>query len=304
MNHVVSIGLPDAMLGSMRKHLSIEPLGEAIDTHATVLIARGEAVSATLLNRLPALKLVVAVGSGYDHIDARLLLERGIVLANSPGGTAICVADLAIGLLLDLVRRIAAADRFVRARKWESGVFGAYQRFSGRRLGIIGMGAIGLAIARRAVGFDLDVAYCNRRPRPDSTHRYFTGPAALAEWSDYLVIACPASDSTRHLVDAAVLRALGPEGFLVNISRGSVIDEAALVHALKAGEIAGAALDVFEDEPQVPDSLLTMENVVLTPHIAGRTKEGGADILQNIVMQIETFLSTGAPQTRIESKQA
>lgn len=300
MSQIVSIGLPAAMIGALRKHLSLEPLGDEGGAHATVLIARGETVSASVLERLPVLQLVVAVGAGYDHVDVELLRERGILLANSPGGTAICVADFALGALLDLVRGIAAADRFVRARKWGPGVSGACRRFSGRRLGILGMGAIGLAIAHRAGGFDLEVGYCNRKPRPASDHRFFREPVALAQWCDYLVVACSASTSTHHLVDGALLGALGKDGFLVNISRGSVVDPSALIHALQSGGIAGAALDVFEDEPRVPEALLAMENVVLTPHIAGRTTEGGTDIMRDIVLQIESFLATGAPKTRIE----
>ena len=300
MNQVVAIGLPQAMLEALGRRTPLQALGEGGDAQATVLIARGQPVSAATLKRLPALKLVVAVGSGYDHVDAGLLREHGILLANSPGNTAICVADLAMGLLLALVRGVARADRFVRQGQWEEGPFTACPRFSGRRLGILGMGAIGGAIARRAAGFDLEVGYSNRRPRTSTGHRYFAEPKALAEWSDYLVVACPATAATRHLVDRPMLEALGARGYLVNISRGQVVDEPALIHALSSGVIAGAALDVFEDEPHVPEALREMENVVLTAHIAGRTTEGGADILEDIVAQVQAFLATGAPRTTID----
>eukprot|EP00850_Spirogloea_muscicola_P016632 SM000136S00178 [mRNA] locus=s136:249531:251441:+ [translate_table: standard] len=214
-------------------------------------------VSASLMDALPALEIISCFGVGVDSIDVGKARERGVIVTNTPDVLTDDVADLAVGLLLATVRKICAGDRYV----------------SGKRVGIIGLGRIGLAIARRLEGFDCTIAYQSRRRRPDCTYEYHGEPAELAASVDFLVVACPLNPSTRHLVNRAVLDALGPDGVLVNIARGPVVDEKELVAALQEGRLGGAGLDVFEEEPQVPEALLAMDNVVLQPHVASATWE-------------------------------
>jgi len=183
------------------------------------------------------------------------------------------VADLAIALMLAWSRQIARADRFVRAGEWPKGPLPLGRKMSGARLGIVGMGRIGQAIAQRAAAFGMTIAYTARSAKSELPHAYFPSAAALAAHSDYLVVITPGGAGTHHLINAAVLAALGAQGCLVNVARGSVVDEAALIGALHAGTIAGAALDVFENEPTVPQALREMDNVVLTPHIGSATSQ-------------------------------
>jgi lactate dehydrogenase-like 2-hydroxyacid dehydrogenase len=183
------------------------------------------------------------------------------------------VADLAIALMLAWARQVARADRFVRAGQWPAGALPLGRKVSGARLGLVGMGRIGQAIAHRATAFGMSIAYTARSARSDVPHRYLPTAAALAAQSDFLVVITPGGAGTRKLIDAQVLAALGPQGCVVNVARGSVIDESALIQALQAGTIAGAALDVFEAEPNVPQALREMDNVVLTPHIGSATAQ-------------------------------
>ncbi|MEI2418387.1 2-hydroxyacid dehydrogenase [Orrella sp. JC864] len=228
-----------------------------------------------LIESLPALEAIISYGVGYDPIDVQAAHERGVAVSNTPGVLDACVADTALALLLAVSRRVCEADRFVRAGRWPSEGFGLGASLAGKRCGILGLGNIGLQIARRAEAFGMQVLYANRQPRPDAPAHYGYRPdaASLAQDSDWLVVAVPGGAGTRHLVDAGVLQALGPQGRLVNVARGSVVDEAALVQALQQGTIAGAGLDVFEHEPQVPAALMEMEQVVLLPHIASGTHE-------------------------------
>lgn len=228
-----------------------------------------------LMSALPALEGIFSFGVGYDTIDVAAAKARNVVVTNTPGVLDACVADTALALMLAVSRRIAEADRFVRAGRWPAEGFGLGTRMSGKRCGIVGLGNIGLQIARRAQAFDMEILYTNRKPRPDAPapYRYCPDIAALAEQSDYLVLAVPGGEATRHMVNARVLDALGPKGWLINIARGTVVDEAALVAALQQKRIAGAGLDVFEHEPATPAELNGMDNVVLLPHIASGTHE-------------------------------
>ena len=238
------------------------------------IAASGESkVGEALFAQLPALEIVSVMGVGYDGIDVAAALARGIVVTHTPGVLNDEVADLAIALMLGWARQLARADRFVRAGEWSNGPFPLGRKVSGARLGIVGMGRIGQAIAARAQAFGMSIAYTARSAKAGIAHRYLPNAAALAAESDYLVVITPGGAGTRKLIDAEVLRALGPTGCLVNVARGSVVDEAALVEALQAGTIAGAALDVFESEPHVPAALRTMDNVLLTPHIGSATAE-------------------------------
>ncbi len=224
-------------------------------------------IDASWLDRLPALEIIASFGVGYDNIDADAAAARGVMVTNTPGVLDDEVADLAVGLLLATLRRIPQADRFVRDGRWSAGTFPLSPTLRGRRVGIVGLGAIGKAIAKRIEAFGVPIAYHGRSRQAGVSYRYFDTPAALAAASDVVIVIVPGNSGTRHLIDAEVLVALGPDGVLVNVARGSVVDEQALVQALQAGRIGGAGLDVFEDEPNVPDALLAMENVVLLPHI-------------------------------------
>ncbi|KQT84031.1 dihydrofolate reductase [Aurantimonas sp. Leaf443] len=230
-------------------------------------------ISPDLAARLPALEIVAINGVGFDKVDLAEAKRRGIRVSNTPDVLTEDVADLAIGLIVALLRQIVRGDGHVRAGAWPKGDLGLASKVSRKRVGILGLGRIGLAIARRLEGFDAAISYHNRNPRDDVPYAYVADPRALAAGCDILVVAAAASAQTRDIVDSAVLKALGPRGFLVNVARGSVVDEPALLAALEAGEIAGAGLDVFADEPNVPAGFLGLPNVVLTPHMASATHE-------------------------------
>jgi hydroxypyruvate reductase len=236
--------------------------------------ASGESkVGAALIEQLPALKIISVMGVGYDGIDVAAAKARGVMVTHTPGVLNDDVADLALALMLALARQLPRADRFVRAGEWPKGPLPLGRKLSGARLGLVGMGRIGQAIAHRASAFGMSIGYTARSAKAALPYRYWPTPAALAAQSDFLVAITPGGADTRRLIDAEVLRALGPRGCVVNVARGSVIDEAALIEALQNGTIAGAGLDVFEHEPNVPLALREMEQVVLTPHIGSATAE-------------------------------
>jgi len=228
---------------------------------------------AALIGALPSLKVISSFGVGTDALDLAEAARRGIAVGNTPDVLNDCVADLAMALVLDVARGVAAADRFLRRGDWLNGRFRLAQRVSGRRLGIVGLGRIGRTIAKRAGGFDMDIRYHSRRVVADAPWQHEPSLTALASWCDFLVVIVSGGPETRHLVNADVLDALGPQGFLINVARGSVVDEAALVKALQDGRIAGAGLDVFDREPNVPTELIAMDNVVLLPHVASGTEQ-------------------------------
>ena len=236
------------------------------------IAASGESrVSRELIAQLPALEIISVFGVGYDGIDVAAAHERGIHVTNTPDVLTDEVADMAIGLMLAIARRIPQADRYIRANKWPEGGLALGRKVSGARLGLVGFGRIGQAIARRADSFGMSIAYTARGPKAGTTQRFYPDAATLAEAVDFLVVITPGGAGTRKLIDAPVLAALGKDGYLVNVARGSVVDERALVDALQRGTIAGAALDVFENEPHVPPELFVLDNVVLTPHIGSAT---------------------------------
>jgi lactate dehydrogenase-like 2-hydroxyacid dehydrogenase len=221
---------------------------------------------------MPALELVCCMGAGYELVDVEAARARGIALANGQGTNDDCVADHAFGLVIAAVRNFRKLDRLCREGVWRLAI-PLPPNVSGKRLGILGMGTIGQKIARRAAAFDMPIGYHNRSPREGVAHRYFDSLKALAAWCDVLVCAAPGGAATRHLVNAEVLDALGPQGFLVNIGRGSVVDTEALAAALREGRIAGAGLDVYESEPARPEPLIGLDNLILTPHLAGWSPE-------------------------------
>jgi hydroxypyruvate reductase len=246
----------------------------AVAPQIEVVAAQGETrVTAALMTQLPALKLISVMGVGYDGVDVAEALRRGVMVTHTPDVLNDEVADTAIGLMLCAARQLPAADRFVRAGEWLKGPMPLQRKMTGARLGIVGMGRIGKAIAERAQAFRMSIAYTARSAKPELPWAFEASAVALAARSDYLVVITPGGAGTRHLINAEVLQALGPKGVLVNVARGSVVDEAALVHALQTGALGGAALDVFADEPRVPEALLGMPHVVLTPHIGSATHE-------------------------------
>jgi hydroxypyruvate reductase len=248
---------------------------EAVAPRIRAISASGESkLPAELIARLPALEIVSVMGVGYDGIDVAAAKARGVLVTHTPDVLNDDVADLAIGLMLCAARQLPQADRFVRDGRWPAGPMPLARKMSGARLGIVGMGRIGQAIALRAAAFGMSVAYTARSPRPALPYAYHATPAALAAQSDFLVVIVPGGAATRKLIDAEVLRALGQgagRGILVNVARGSVVDEAALIDALEQGVIAGAGLDVFENEPNVPERLRALPQVVLAPHIGSAT---------------------------------
>jgi lactate dehydrogenase-like 2-hydroxyacid dehydrogenase len=238
-------------------------------------------VSAELMAQLPALELISIMGVGYDGVDVAAAKARGVMVTHTPNVLNDDVADLAIGLMLCAARQLPAADRFVRSGQWLKGPMPLARKMSGARLGLVGMGRIGQAIAHRAQAFGMQIAYHTRTPKADVPYAHHADLLSLARDSDFLVLITPGGAGTRHLVNAQVLQALGPKGFLVNVARGSVVDEAALIEALEGGVIGGAALDVFEDEPRVPQRLMDLPQVVLVPHIGsatGQTRQAMADL--------------------------
>jgi lactate dehydrogenase-like 2-hydroxyacid dehydrogenase len=229
--------------------------------------------------------------------------RRGIAVANCPGTNATAVADSAMMLMLAAMRHVRAADRLVRSGGWQDQWRLDTPIAFGKRLGILGLGRIGSRIAYRAArGFDMEVGYHNRRPVAQSPYRYFSELTALAQWADCLVAATPGGAGSRHLVNAQVLAALGPKGYLVNVGRGTVVDTTALLEALRSGAIAGAGLDVLEGEPGVPPqlpALLELDNVVITPHCAGRAPESRAAATALIVENLAAHFSGKPPPTSV-----
>jgi len=269
-------------------------LAEAPDARVMITSARC-GLRREWLEALPAVAAVCSSGVGYDSLDLQAAAERGVVVSNTPDVLDGCVADMAWALMFGVARRSVEADRYVRAGRWATGAtaFPLGTRVWGKKLGVIGLGRIGAAIARRAAGFDMAVRYHNRSARADTPHTYEASLLELARWADFLVVACPGGAATRHIVNREVLDALGPEGILVNIARGSVVDEAALVEALRDGSLGGAGLDVFEDEPHVPQALYQMDHVTLMPHISSATRETRHDMGQLVVDNALAFLKTG-----------
>ena len=261
----------------------------------TVAVTSGRTgVDAGLMTALPHLGAVVNFGVGYDTTDVEAAASRGVAVSNTPDVLTDCVADTAVGLMIDVLRQFSAADRYVRQGRWPvDGNYPLTRQVSNTRVGIIGMGRIGSAIAHRLSSFGCSISYHNRRVVADSPFAYVTSPVELARQVDVLIVAAAGGAETRHLIDREVIEALGADGYVINIARGSVIDEAALVDALTAGRLAGAGLDVFADEPQVPDELLTMDNVVLLPHVGSGTEQTRAAMEDLTLRNLDQFLTTG-----------
>lgn len=259
----------------------------------------GGPVDAGLVARLPALEIVANFGVGYDGVDTAACAARGIVVTNTPDVLTDEVADLALGLLLATVRELPQSDRFVREGRWLEKPYPLTSTLRGRRLGILGLGRIGRAIASRAAAFGLDIAYHGRNRQPDVPHAYYDSPVALAAAVDILMVVAPGGAGTRHLVDAAVLAALGADGVLINVARGSLVDEEALIAALEAGTIRAAGLDVFADEPRVPARLIARDDVVLLPHVGSASVHTRNAMARLVVDNLVSWFDGRGPLTPV-----
>jgi lactate dehydrogenase-like 2-hydroxyacid dehydrogenase len=259
-------------------------------------------VGTELMRALPNLRAVINFGVGYDTTDVAQAAERGITVSNTPDVLNDCVADTAVALYLDVLRKTSAADRYIRRGDWLSqGNFPLATKASGRRVGILGLGRIGRVIARRLEGFDCDISYHSRNPVAGVAYRYAASPVELAAGCDVLIVAAAGGPGSARLVDADVIEALGPDGYLINIARGSVVDEEALVAALLAGRLAGAGLDVFVEEPKVPEDLLSLDNVVLLPHLGSGTHETRADMAELTLANLRSYVTTGSVLTAVHA---
>lgn len=246
---------------------------------------------ADLIESLPSLEIVANFSVGLDKVDLEKCKEKGIRVTNTPDVLTEDVADLAIGLILTTLRRVCECDRYVRSGLWKKGDFKLTTKFSGKSVGIIGLGRIGLAIAKRAEAFGCPISYCSRSQKPDSKYKYFPSVIELASNCAILVVACPLTDETHHIINRKVIDALGPKGVLINIGRGPHVDEPELVSALIEGRLGGAGLDVFEHEPEVPEQLFGLDNVVLTPHVASGTVETRKAMADLVIGNLEAYFS-------------
>ncbi|MGJ4954691.1 2-hydroxyacid dehydrogenase [Bradyrhizobium sp. HKCCYLRH2015] len=260
-----------------------------------LITAGGTPLGAVDMDRLPALGAIVCYGTGYDGVDLKAAAARNIAVAHSPGANAAAVADVAVMLMLASTRRLMVADAYVRDGGWASAKPSPLMKpppsLAGCKVGVYGMGEIGRKIAARVVAFETEIGYFSRTRYDDLPYQYFPSLEALAEWCTVLMIAVRASAETTHVVNAGLLKRLGPDGHVVNISRGSVIDERALLAALQDGTIAGAGLDVFETEPHAPDELTMLPNVVVTPHIGGNTREAHVAMQACVVANLTAFFA-------------
>ena len=263
---------------------------DAAAPHVRALLVKGGMVAVTAgdMARLPGLGLICCLGAGFERVDVAAAAARGIAVTNGSGANSECVADHAMGLVIALMREFRAADAAARDGRWQTS-FPSPPRVSGKTLGIVGLGRIGMALAWRAQAFHMPVLYHNRRPREDSPWEYVPDIETLARRADVLVAILPGGPETRHQIDRGVLEALGPSGYFINVGRGNAVDTDELVRALAARTIAGAGLDVLESEPEVPAELAALPNVLLTPHVGGRSPESTSATLQQAIDNLLAF---------------
>jgi lactate dehydrogenase-like 2-hydroxyacid dehydrogenase len=271
--------VPTFMMNDLQQEYVLHDHAHILDPEAFTKVTAFVGVGSTakvdrkLLAMFPNVKMISIFGVGYDGIDVAAVKERGIQVTHTPDVLTDDVADLAMGLILSIGRRIPQSDKFVRNGDWVSEPFTMTHKVTGTRLGVVGFGRIGQAIAKRAAAFDMTIAYTGRRAKTNAPFRYYPTASELAANSDYLVVAVPGGNETKNMINAQVLKALGPKGIVINIARGSVIDQTALIQALKDKSIAGAGLDVFWDEPNIDPQFFKLQNVVLTPHNGSNTHE-------------------------------
>jgi lactate dehydrogenase-like 2-hydroxyacid dehydrogenase len=269
------------------------PAEQLADVRA-MITAGGTPLPGSMMDMMPNLGAIVCYGTGYDGVDLNAAAARNIAVGHSPGANAASVADIAVILMLAVTRRLLVADNYVRSGDWGAAKPSPMMRpqagMPGRRIGVYGMGEIGRKIAARVAAFEAEVGYFSRSQR-DVPYRYFPSLEALADWCSVLVIAVRAGYDTHHVVNADILKRLGEDGYVINIARGSVIDQAALVQALTDKTIAGAGLDVYAKEPHAPDALTAFPNVVLTPHIGGHTLESHRNMQDCVIANLAAFFA-------------
>jgi hydroxypyruvate reductase len=295
---------PKAMMLRIGEHFELmdaggKPPGEVFTAQQlegirAMITAGGTPLGAAMMDTMPKLAAIVCYGTGYDGVDLAAAAQRGITVGHSPAANASAVADLAMTLMLAVTRRLLPADEYVRSGNWSAAKPSPLMRPQpgnpGRRVGLYGMGEIGRKIASRVAAFETEVGYFSRSQH-DVPYQYLPSLEALAEWCSVLMIAVRAGADTHHAVDANILQKLGKEGYVVNISRGSVIDQQALIAALTDKTIAGAGLDVFAKEPHAPDALTAFPNVVLTPHVGGHTIESHMAMQDCVIANLEAYFA-------------
>jgi hydroxypyruvate reductase len=291
---MVRIGQRFELIDAAGKPPSEVFTAEQLSGVRAMITAGGTPLGGAVMDKMPSLGAIVCYGTGYDGVDLAAAAQRKIALGHSPGANASSVADIAVTLMLAVTRRLLPADDYVRSGSWSQAKPSPMMRpqpgMRGRRVGVYGMGEIGRKIASRVAAFETEVSYFSRS-KHDVPYQYLPSLEALAEWCSVLMIAVRAGADTHHAVDAKILQKLGKDGYVVNISRGSVIDQQALVAALADESIAGAGLDVFENEPHAPDALTAFSNVVLTPHVGGHTLESHVAMQNCVMANLEAFFA-------------
>ncbi|MCE9508398.1 MAG: 2-hydroxyacid dehydrogenase [Alphaproteobacteria bacterium] len=292
--------LPAAQMQQLEENYSVLKLWQEPDPEASLNQVREKVtgivgvfdrnVSGKLIRALPNLEIIANYAVGYDNIDIQAAREQGVVVTNTPGVSADDIADLTLGMVLGVLRRMVEGDIYVRTGQWaKRGAMPLGRSVRGRTMGIVGMGRVGKAIARRAEAFGMEVVYFGPRKKPEVPYSYYHNLQKMAEDCDILTVACSYSPATHQLIDANILKLLGKNGVLINIARGRVVNEQDLVDALESGVIAGAGLDVFENEPDVPSALCRLDNVVLQPHQASATVESSTAEAQLVVDNLRSY---------------
>lgn len=284
--------LPDFLTGPLRERYTVHDYFHAEDkakllnevgaSIRAIVMAGGTVLQPAMLDQLAALEIVSVNGVGYDGAPLDYLRGRGIRLTNTPDVLTDDVADIAVALVLMTSRRLTQANRLLHADRWSEGTSTLTTKVGGKRAGIVGLGRIGKGIAQRLEAFGMTIGYTGRNAQP-VPYALHPSVVELAAWSDFLIVACPGGPGTKHLINADVLRALGAHGTLINIARGSIVDEGALITALRDGVIKCAGLDVFENEPQVPSELRAMEHVTLLPHVGSATRETRGEMARLVI---------------------
>ena len=296
VNSVLQVGhFPELMQAEIDRRFTPtyhpDPQAPAPAGHFQAILLRSNTkLPEALVKQMPSIRMVATCGVGYDNLPLPYLKEHGIKASNTPGVLNDAVCELAIGMMLGILRRIPESEAFVKSRAWSKAPFKLATTLAGKKVGIVGMGRIGQDLAKRLEPFKVEIAYSGPSPK-QVPYTYYQNVKDLALNSDVLFLACPATPDTDKMVDAQVLEALGPTGFLVNIARGSVVDESALLYALQHKKISGAALDVFENEPNPNPSFLTLDNVLLTPHIGSATTETRIAMTNLAVDNLEAFFA-------------
>lgn len=263
---------------------------------ALAVVFHGVKIDDAYMAQFPNLEIVTSFGVGYDHIDAKAAAARGVVVAHTPGVLDAETADTALGLLLNTVRGFSAAEAYLRQGRWvKDGPFPLSASLSGRKMGVLGLGRIGKEIAKRVAAFGVEIVYHGRKPQAEAPYLYYPSLIAMAKAVDILMVAAPGGADTRHIVNAEVLDALGPNGVLINIARGSLVDDDALIAALKERRILAAGLDVFPHEPKVPEGYLSLDNCVLTPHVGSGSVSTRLAMANLVVDNLFAFMDGKGP---------